>query len=107
MEFSGNIRLRLPDGLHQALAELADHEGVSLNTMMVSLLSEGLGRRSDRSGDAPPPAVVSALAEAVLDSVHTSTRRGELIAQLDAKQPKWRLWIPAARLAEAGARAKR
>jgi hypothetical protein len=107
MEFSGNIRLRLPESLHRALTELADREGVSLNTLMVTLMSEGVGRRSDRIGDAPPPGVVSALAEAVLDSVHTPTRRGELIAQLDAKQPKWRLWIPASRLAEAAARPKR
>lgn len=106
-DFSGNIRLRLPEDLHRALAELAEAEGVSLNTMMVSLLAEGVGRRGDRIGDAAPPEVAAALAEAILDSVHTPTRRGELIAHLDAKQPKWRLWIPARRLAKGADGGKR
>ncbi len=45
--YSGNIRLRLPATLHRRLGELAGAEGVSLNTLMVSLLSQGL------TGDAP------------------------------------------------------
>jgi hypothetical protein len=97
-EFSGNIRLRLPEHLHRTLAELAESEGVSLNTMMLSLLAEGVGRRGGKVGGAAPPEVAKALAEAILDSVHTPTRRGELIARLDKAQPRWRMWIPAERL---------
>ncbi|MBW2534343.1 MAG: type II toxin-antitoxin system HicB family antitoxin [Deltaproteobacteria bacterium] len=42
---SGNIRLRIPRSLHHRLAELAQDEGVSLNTLMVSLLAFGVGER--------------------------------------------------------------
>lgn len=43
--FSGQLRLRLPVGLHRSLALEAEQEGVSLNTLLVSLLSEPQGRR--------------------------------------------------------------
>ena len=50
VEFSGQIRLRMPRGLHAELSETAEAEGVSLNTYIVSLLSRrnieiGLDRR--------------------------------------------------------------
>lgn len=38
-DYSGNLRLRLPRSLHADLARRADAEGVSLNALMVSLLS--------------------------------------------------------------------
>lgn len=37
---SGQFRLRLPKSLHKALADGAEHESVSLNTYIVSLLTE-------------------------------------------------------------------
>lgn len=37
---SGQFRLRLPKSLHRRLAETARHEGVSLNTFVLSLLTE-------------------------------------------------------------------
>ena len=43
--YSGNWRMRAPKSLHRRLAERAKSEGVSLNTLAVSLLSEGLGAR--------------------------------------------------------------
>lgn len=43
--FSGKWQQRVPKSLHRRLAERAGREGVSLNTLVVSLLSEGLGRR--------------------------------------------------------------
>ena len=42
---SGQWRMRAPRSLHRRLAERAKREGVSLNTLAVSLLAEGLGRR--------------------------------------------------------------
>ena len=36
---SGQVRLRMPKSLHRSLAERAEREGVSLNTLMVSVLS--------------------------------------------------------------------
>jgi len=42
--FSGQFRLRVPHGLHERLALRAETEGVSLNTLAVSLLAAGLGR---------------------------------------------------------------
>jgi len=40
MEYSGQIRLRMPKSLHHSLAQNASTEGVSLNTWLVTLLSE-------------------------------------------------------------------
>jgi antitoxin HicB len=42
---SGKWQLRTPKSLHRRLAERAKREGVSLNTLAVSLLAEGLGER--------------------------------------------------------------
>ncbi len=39
--YSGQFRLRLPKSLHAQLAEAAALEGVSLNTMIVTLLAGG------------------------------------------------------------------
>lgn len=44
--FSGKWQQRVPKSLHRRLVERAGQEGVSLNTLVVSLLSEGLGRRA-------------------------------------------------------------
>jgi antitoxin HicB len=43
--YSGRWNLRVPKSLHRRLAERAKAEGVSLNTLTVSLLAEALGRR--------------------------------------------------------------
>ncbi|GEM_PF-1051704 len=45
-EYSGKFTLRLPRSMHRKLAELAEKEGVSLNQMVLSLVSYGLGRRA-------------------------------------------------------------
>lgn len=44
---SGQWRMRAPRSLHQRLASRAKAEGVSLNTLAVTLLAEGLGRRDN------------------------------------------------------------
>lgn len=41
MEYSGKFNLRLPKSLHRDLAIQAEAEGVSLNTLCISLLSKG------------------------------------------------------------------
>lgn len=46
--FSGQFRVRVPVSMHETLVERARREGVSLNTLIVSLLAEGLGSRGDR-----------------------------------------------------------
>jgi predicted RNase H-like HicB family nuclease len=43
--YSGQFRVRVPKSLHGKLAEQAKREGVSLNTLIVSYLSERVGRR--------------------------------------------------------------
>jgi len=40
IEYSGQLRIRIPKSLHKKLAESASNENVSLNTHIVSLLSE-------------------------------------------------------------------
>jgi antitoxin HicB len=44
--YSGKWQLRAPKSLHRRLAERAKREGVSLNTLAVTLLAEGLGERT-------------------------------------------------------------
>lgn len=44
---SGRFVVRVPKSTHAQLTVRAKAEGVSLNTLVVSLLSEGLGRRSE------------------------------------------------------------
>lgn len=46
-EYSGKFTFRMPKSLHRKLSELAKKEGVSLNQMVLSLASYGLGRRSE------------------------------------------------------------
>ena len=50
-DYSGQLRLRLPKSLHEAVSHLATAEGVSINTLMLSLIAEGCGRRSARTVD--------------------------------------------------------
>ena len=42
---SGRFVQRVPKSLHRQLVDEAKSEGVSLNTLVVSLVAEGLGRR--------------------------------------------------------------
>jgi antitoxin HicB len=42
-EHSGKVLLRMPKGLHGRLVQQAEAEGVSLNTLVVTLLSEAIG----------------------------------------------------------------
>jgi antitoxin HicB len=44
----GAFRTRVPASLHARLAARAKQEGVSMNTLAVALLAEGLGRRAER-----------------------------------------------------------
>jgi antitoxin HicB len=45
--FSGETRVRMPRSLHQKLAGRALMENVSLNTLMVTLLAEGIGAKRE------------------------------------------------------------
>jgi predicted HicB family RNase H-like nuclease len=44
-DYSGRITLRVPKTLHRGLAEQADHEKISLNQYLVSLLAYHVGTR--------------------------------------------------------------
>ena len=44
--YSGKWLLRTPKSLHRRLAERAEREGVSLNTLAVTLLAQGIGERT-------------------------------------------------------------
>lgn len=44
--YSGKWQMRVPKSLHRRLAGRARDEGVSLNTLAVTLMAEGLGERS-------------------------------------------------------------
>ncbi len=44
-QFSGKWVVRTPKSIHHRLVDMAKREGVSLNTLAVSLLAEGLGSK--------------------------------------------------------------
>lgn len=44
--YSGQFRLRIPSSLHQALAEQAKEEGVSLNMFVTSILAGGVAYKA-------------------------------------------------------------
>ena len=48
---SGRWVQRVPKSLHTRLAQRAEHEGVSLNALVLSLLAEGLGRKDAFSSE--------------------------------------------------------
>lgn len=52
-DYSGQLRLRLPKTLHERLSHMATAEGVSLNTMLLTLISDGYGWRSARPEGKP------------------------------------------------------
>ncbi|MBY0273198.1 MAG: type II toxin-antitoxin system HicB family antitoxin [Alphaproteobacteria bacterium] len=45
-KFSGKWVVRTPKSIHHRLVDMAKREGVSLNTLTVSLLAEGLGSKA-------------------------------------------------------------
>ncbi|MFM6991913.1 MAG: toxin-antitoxin system HicB family antitoxin [Rhodoferax sp.] len=47
---SGKVLARLPRSMHMQLTARAKTEGVSLNTLVLALIAEGLGRRNAASG---------------------------------------------------------
>lgn len=48
VEASGKFVARLPKSLHARLVAMARKEGVSLNTLVLTLISESVGRRGKR-----------------------------------------------------------
>lgn len=46
--FSGKWQQRVPKSLHRRLVERAKREGVSLNTLVIAMLSEGLGNGMEK-----------------------------------------------------------
>lgn len=49
-EYSGSLRIRMPKHLHQDLARQAEHDGVSLNTLIIALLERGIGAVAQHLG---------------------------------------------------------
>jgi len=48
---SGKFVQRVPKSLHAKLAILAKHEGVSLNTLVLTFIAEGVGMREEKRQD--------------------------------------------------------
>ncbi|HVR01131.1 MAG TPA: toxin-antitoxin system HicB family antitoxin [Polyangia bacterium] len=55
-DYSGQLRLRLPKSLHECVSQLATAEGVSLNTLLLSLIAEGCGRQAPAAVEPAPKA---------------------------------------------------
>jgi antitoxin HicB len=56
-EHSGKFTLRVPRSLHRALSEAAQREGVSLNQLVLSMVSAAIGADPIRPNPAPSSAV--------------------------------------------------
>jgi antitoxin HicB len=52
-EYSGKFMVRIPRSLHRQLANRAKWENTSLNQLVLALLSESMGRWSERKQDFP------------------------------------------------------
>jgi len=52
-EYSGKFVLRIPRSMHRNLDRRAEEEEISLNTLVVSLISQSLGRRDEFREAAP------------------------------------------------------
>jgi antitoxin HicB len=48
-QYSGQFRARIPKSMHAELAHRAQMDGVSLNSMTIALLAEGLARQNRAS----------------------------------------------------------
>ena len=55
-EYSGKFVLRIPKSMHRRLDERAEDEGVSLNTLLISMISECLG--SQKAEPVPSPTII-------------------------------------------------
>lgn len=58
-EYSGRFVQRIPRSLHAELAARAEAEGVSLNSLVLALIANGLGRLRQGRGDREDLAVVA------------------------------------------------
>ena len=56
-EYSGKFTLRVPRSLHRALSEAAQREGVSLNQLVLSMVSAAIGADPIRPNPVPRRAV--------------------------------------------------
>jgi len=45
VDYSGQLRLRLPKSLHERIARLATAEGLSINSLLLSMIGEAVGHR--------------------------------------------------------------
>jgi len=52
--FSGKFVLRVPKSIHARLVERAKAEAVSLNTLVLAFIAEGLGRKEREEGPSRP-----------------------------------------------------
>ncbi len=58
-KYSGQLRLRMPASLHRELARQASLEGVSLNTYLLCLISQGYGARAVSQAELLPEPVTA------------------------------------------------
>jgi predicted HicB family RNase H-like nuclease len=65
LDYSGQFRLRVPRGLHEALADEAERQGVSLNQLCATVLAGAVGWQGSIAGRVPQrtPAVAEEPAE--------------------------------------------
>jgi multisubunit Na+/H+ antiporter MnhC subunit len=63
---SGRLLLRMPKALHAALAKRADADQVSLNQLIVSMLTDGVSGEPGAPAAAPPDRVPRALHRALV-----------------------------------------
>jgi antitoxin HicB len=87
--YSGKWQLRAPRSLHRRLAERAKREGVSLNTLVVTLLAEGLGQRNSRSPEIEDfPTLRRAFQDIIESALRDAAKAPNRIRSVSAGRPK-------------------
>jgi len=85
--YSGQIRLRMPKSLHADLSKRAKDEGVSLNTYIITLLSEGHVERNLLKEVAALKGKIEIINSRIMNSTYNASHS---IHKIDERRDKYR-----------------
>lgn len=84
-EYSGKFLARIPKSLHRQLAERSEQENTSLNQLIIYLLSEGMGRWTERKS-------IEKQTRPLYQSLFESPVSSSAIDMLELPMPTRRIW---------------
>lgn len=69
LEYSGRLLLRMPKSVHERLAKEAERENVSLNKLIVQIISEELGRRTGEKTAATATSTAHSVVQCLYETI--------------------------------------